>query len=112
MVVLPAGLEVVLPAVAGDGHLHDLGGALVDRGDPDVPPDLLDHVLAGVAVTAEGLDGRIGRRVAGLGGEVLGDGPLGVERALGALVDPLGRLLDVGPGGLQADGVRDDQLCV
>ena len=47
--------------------------------------------------------------VAGLGGEVLGDGALGVE-ALLARVDALGRLLDVGAAGLQPHGVRDDQL--
>ena len=36
VVVLAAGLQVELPTVAADRHLHDLGGALVDRGDADV----------------------------------------------------------------------------
>jgi hypothetical protein len=43
-VVAPPGLEVLLPAVPGDGHLHDLGGALVDRRDPHVALDLLHDV--------------------------------------------------------------------
>ena len=30
VIVLAARLEVKLPAVAADGHLHDLGGAFVD----------------------------------------------------------------------------------
>ena len=36
VIVLAAGLQVKLPAVAADGHLHDLGGAFVDRGDANV----------------------------------------------------------------------------
>ena len=78
----PRVFRCCLPAVAGDRHLHDLGGALVDRGDPDVALDLLDHVLVRVAVATVGLDGRVGGGVAGLGGQVLGDRALGVERAL------------------------------
>jgi len=50
-----------------------------------------------VAVAAEGLNGRIGGGVAGLGGQVLGDRSLDVENAL-AGVDPRGRLLDRGTG--------------
>ena len=76
------GLQVLLPAVARDRHLHDLRGALVDRGDAHVALDLLDHVLAGVAVAAERLDAGVGGGVARLGGEVLGDRALGVEAAL------------------------------
>jgi hypothetical protein len=103
---------VLLPAVAGDGHLHDLGGALVDRRDPDVALDLLDDIRPGVAVAAVSLDGRVGGRVAGLGGEVLGDRAFGVHRAVGteAAVDLVGGVLDEGPGGLEPDGVRDDEL--
>jgi hypothetical protein len=82
-VVAALGLEVLLPAVAGDGHLHDLGGALVDRRDPHVALDLLDDIRPGVAVAAVGLDGVVGRRVARLGGEVLGDRAFGVHRAVG-----------------------------
>ncbi len=50
--------------------------------------------------------------VPGLGGEVLRDGALGVQRTVLALarVDPRGRVLDVGAGGLEPDRVRDDQL--
>ena len=51
-------LEVVLPAITADGHLHDLGRAFVDRGDADIALDLLNHVFACVAVTAVGLDRR------------------------------------------------------
>ena len=47
--------------------------------------------------------------IARLGGEVLRDRPLGVEHLL-ARVEPLGRLLDVGAPGLEAHGVRDDEL--
>ena len=64
------------------GHLQDLRGALVDRGDPDVPLDLLDQVGPGVAVPAVRLDRRVGGGVAGLGRHVLGDGALGVQRAV------------------------------
>src|SRR5512145_2465189 len=86
VVVLAPGLEVHLPAVAADGHLHDLRGPLVDARDAHVTLDLLDHVLAGVAVTAQGLDGGLGGRVARLGGEELGDGSLGLEMLV-ALVE-------------------------
>ncbi len=109
VVVVAARLEVLLPAVARDRHLHDLRRALVDRGDADVALDLLDHVLVRVAVAAERLDGSVGSRVARLGGEVLGDRALGVERSL-AGVDALGGLLDRGARRLEAHGVGDDQL--
>ena len=109
VVVAALRLEVLLPAVAGDGHLHDLGGALVDRRDPHVALDLLDQVLVGVAVAAEGLDGGVGGGVAGLGRQVLGDRPLGVEADVD-LVEALGGLLDVRPGRLQPHGVGHDQL--
>jgi hypothetical protein len=109
VVVAAARLEVLLPAVAGDGHLEDLRGAFVDGGDAHVALDFLHHVLAGVAVAAQRLDRRLGRGVAALAGEVLGDRAFGIEAALAA-VDPLGGLLDIGTRGLQPDDVRHDQL--
>ena len=93
VVIVAASLEMLLPAFARDRHLHDLRGALVDRGDADVAPDLLDHVLVRVAVAAERLDRGVCRGVAGLRREVLGDRALGAQRAL-AGVDPRGGLLD------------------
>src|SRR4029453_9304227 len=92
VVVLAARLQVLLPAVASDGHLHDLGRALVDGGDAYVALDLLDHVLVRVAIATERLDGGLGRRVAGLGGEVFGDGALGFWRPASA-TRPGGALL-------------------
>ncbi|CPR13355.1 hypothetical protein BN971_04665 [Mycobacterium bohemicum DSM 44277] len=58
------------------------------------------------------LDRRLGRRVAGLGRQVLGDRALGVERAAGALagVDPGRGLLQERARCLQPHRVRHDQL--
>ncbi len=108
-VVLAARLQMQLPAVATDAHLEDLGRALVDGRDAHVAPDLLDHVLVGVAVAAEGLEARVGGDVAGLAGQVLRDGSLGDELGL-AGVEPLGRLLDVRAAGFEPHGVGHDQL--
>ena len=36
VIVLAARLQMKLPTVAADGHLHDFGGAFVDRGDANV----------------------------------------------------------------------------
>jgi NAD(P)-dependent dehydrogenase (short-subunit alcohol dehydrogenase family) len=52
MIVLPARLQMKLPAIAANCHLHDLRSALVDAGDAHVAADLLDHVLVGVAVAS------------------------------------------------------------
>src|SRR5436309_15131651 len=98
--MVAARLEVLLPATAGERDPHDLRRALVDPGDADVALDLLDHVVVRVAVAAMTLDCGVGRRIAGFGGEVLGHRALDVQRALTA-VDPLGRLLDGGPPGLE-----------
>ena len=108
-VVLAPALEVQLPAVPRDRPLHDLGGALVDRGDAHVAADLLDHVLAGVAVAAEGLDRVLGRLVPRLGRQVLGHRALGREVVL-ARVEPLRHPLDVVARGLEPHRVRDEQL--
>ena len=109
VVMVAARLQVLLPAPAGDRHLHDLRGALVDPRDADVALDLLDHVVVRVAVAAVRLDRRVGRGVSGLGRQVLGDRALDQELAL-AGVQPLGGLLDRRARRLQRDGVRDDQL--
>ena len=103
---------MLLPAVAAHRHLHDLRRPLVDRGDAHVPLDLLDHVLARVAVAAEGLDRGLGGAVAGLAGEVLRDGALGDEGALRLLerVEGEGCLLDVRASRLEAHDVGNDQL--
>ena len=37
---------------AGDDHLLDLRGTLIDGGDADIPVEPLDLILAGVAVAA------------------------------------------------------------
>ena len=62
-----------------------------------------------VAVATEGLDRRVGGGIAGLGRQVLGDRTLGVQADVD-LVEALGGLFDVGPGRLEAHGVRHDQL--
>ena len=72
VIVLAARFEVKLPAVARDGHLHDLGGAFVNRGDAHVALDLLHHVFVRVAIAAEGLDAGVGCAVTGFGGVLLG----------------------------------------
>ena len=95
VIVLAARLQVKLPAVAADGHLHDLGGAFVNRGDAHVAPDLLHHVFVRVAVASERLDAGVGCRIARLRGHVLGDGAFGVQAAF-AGIDALGSLFDVG----------------
>ena len=110
VVVLAARLEVRLPAVAADGHLHDFGGAFVNGGDANVAADLLHHVLVGVAVATQRLDAGLGGRIAGLGRHVLGDGAFGVQASFDAGVDALGGLFDVGAGCLQPRHVRHDQL--
>ena len=92
-----------------DDALLDLAGALVDGGDAHVAAHLLHHVLAGVAVAAQGLDGGVGGPVARLGAPVLGDGALGAH-VLVALVDAQGGLLHVGPAGGQVDPVVHQQL--
>ena len=74
MVKRSTGFEVFLPAVTADGHFHDLGRALINCCNSNVPLDLFDHVLLRVTVAAMGLDGRLGRRIAGFRAEVLGDG--------------------------------------
>ena len=110
VIVLAARLQVKLPAVAADGHLHDLGGAFVDRGDAHVAADLLHHVFVGVAVAAQRLDTGVGRGVAGFGGHVLGDCAFGVQAAF-AGVDALGRLFDKGAAGFQARDVAARSAC-
>ena len=103
---------MVLPTVASDGHLHDLGGAFIDGGDTNVAFDLLHDILAGVAVTTVRLDGRVGRVVAGFGRHQLRDRSLGVHRTVlaEAPIDLVGRLLDVAAGRFEAHRVRNDQL--
>jgi hypothetical protein len=105
-------LQVLLPSVASDRHLHDLRRALVDRRDADVALDLLHDVLAGVSVPAVGLDGCVGSCVACLRGHQLRDRTLGVHRPIGAEapVELVGRVLDEGPRSFESHGVRDDQL--
>src|SRR5271166_962640 len=107
--MLSASLQVELPAIAADGHLHDLRGTLVDRGDADVALDLLHHVLVRVAVSAQRLDAGFGGGIPRLGGQVLGDRTLGVQASF-ARVDALGSLFDEGPARFQTDDVRNDQL--
>ena len=111
-IVGAVGLQVQLPAVTRDGHLHDLGGAFVDGRDAHVALDLFHHVFARIAVTAHGLDGRIGGCVAGLGGDELGDRAFGVQRTIGAqaAVQPVGRAFDHAARGFQPHGMRHDQL--
>src|SRR5258708_30371904 len=87
MVVLAARLQVQLPAVAADGHLHDLGGALVDGGDAHVPADFLPHAFVGAAVAPQPLDASVGSRVARLGGPVPGAFALGIHHAFD-FIDP------------------------
>ena len=109
VIVLAARFQMKLPAVAADGHLHDLGGAFVNRGDANVALDLLHHVFVRVAVAASAWMAGVGRQVAGLGRHVLGDGAFGVQAAF-AGVDALGGLFNVGAAGLQPRDVRHDQL--
>ena len=109
VIVLAARLQVELPAVAADGHLHDLGGAFVNRGDANVAADLFHQVFVGVAVAAEGLDAGIGRLISGLGGHVLRDRAFGVQGAF-AGVDALGGLFNVGTRGFESRHVGHDQL--
>ena len=78
VIVLPARLQVRLPAVAADGHLHDLGGAFVNRGDANVALDLFHHVFVRVTVAAQRLNTGIGGPIAGFRRHVLGDGAFGV----------------------------------
>src|SRR5512140_3529681 len=109
LVELAAALQVRPPAVPRDGPLHDLAGALVDGRDADVAADLLDVVLLGVAVAAVRAHRRVRREVAGLGGEELRDGALGLQLGL-AVVEADRRLLDVRARRLEADHVGDDEL--
>ena len=109
VIVLPARLQVELPAVTRDGHLHDLRGAFVDRRDPRVPADLLDHVLARVAVASERLDRGVTGRDARLGRQIFRDRALRVEAAF-AGVDSFRGVLDVRARTFETHHVRDDQL--
>ena len=95
MVVLAPSLEMLLPSVTGDRHLQNLRRPFVDRGDAHVPSDLFDHVLSGVSIAAQGLNGRIRGSQTGLASQVLGDRSLGVEATL-AGIDPLSGLFDEG----------------
>src|SRR5229473_1344550 len=75
--------QVRLPDVqagegAADDQALDLGGALEDREDLRVPVPALDREIAGVAVTAEHLDGLLGHPYRGLPRDQLGHGSLGV----------------------------------
>ena len=110
VIVLAAGFEVKLPAVARDGHFHDLGSAFVNRGDAHVALDLLHHVFVRVAVAAERLDAGVGCAVSGFGGQVLGDGSFRVEAAFLAGVDAFGGFFDHRASGLKASHVRNNQL--
>ena len=78
VVVLPAGFEMKLPAVAADGHLHDLRGPFVNPGDANVALDLFHHVFMRVTVTAQRLDTGISRQITGFRRHVLGNGAFGV----------------------------------
>ena len=109
VIMLPARFQVKLPAVAANGHLHDLGGAFVNRGDPRVTPDLLHHVFTGVAVTTQGLDTGVRSQVPRLGCHVFRDGPFGVQAPF-IRVDAFGSFFDVGSSSLQPHHVRDNQL--
>ena len=109
VIVLAVALEMGLPPIARDGHLHDLGRALVDRGDANVPLDLLDHVFLGVAVATMSLDRGVRGCVSRLRRQILGNGPLGIEAATAA-VNALGGELDVGARGLESSRVRNDEL--
>ena len=110
VIVLPARFEVRLPAVAADGHLHDLGRAFVNRGDANVAADFLHHVFVRVTVATQRLDAGLGGRIAGFGRHVLGDRALGVQAAFGAGVDALRGFFDVGASRFQPHHVGHDQL--
>ena len=110
VIVLPTRFQVELPAITADRHLHDLGGALINDGDANVAADLLHHVFVRVAVAAERLNTGFGSGIAGLGCHVFSNRPFGVEAAFVAGIDALRRLLYIGAGGLEAHGMRHDQL--
>src|SRR5581483_8611518 len=65
VVVLAATFEVLLPAIAADGHLHDFRGAFVDDGDAHVTLDLFDEVIVSVAIAAERLNSGFRRCIPG-----------------------------------------------
>src|SRR6266704_3885724 len=65
-----------LEDLLGDDEALDLRGALVDLEDLRVAHQLLDRVLARVAVAAEDLHGVERRLHGGVGGERLGEGGL------------------------------------
>ena len=110
VIMLSARLQVQLPAIAADGHLHDLGGAFIDPGDANVAADLLHHVLVGVAVAAQRLNAGVGSGIAGFRRHVFRDRAFGVQAAFVGGIDALGRLFDEGAASFQMDNVRHDQL--
>src|SRR5438132_5119045 len=84
------------------GQLH-VRRPLVDRSDLRVAPELLDRILAGVAVPAENLHGEGCHSLTDLGGEEFGHGRLAPEWFSGILepccvVDHESRRLQVGSG--------------
>ena len=61
VVVLAARLQMKLPAVAADSHLHDFGSAFVDRGDANVALYFFHHVLVRITIASQRLDAGISR---------------------------------------------------
>ena len=109
VVVLTACLQVKLPAITADGHLHDLGGALIDDRDTHVTLDLLHHVLVRITVAAECLDAGFCCEISGFGCHVFGDRTFGVQTSF-TVVDALRRLFYIGASGLQPYNMRNNQL--
>ena len=94
--------------VPPDDQLVDLGGALVQRGDPGVAEVALDRVVVDVAGSAVHLDGCVGALDGGLGRVVLRD--RGLDRVADAAVLELAGAVDQQPGGVPLDDHVGDQL--
>src|SRR5579864_377999 len=109
VIVLAARLQVKLPSVAADGHLHDFGGALVNCGNANVTADFLYQVFVRVAVASESLNAGVGSLVSSFGRHVLRDGAFGIQTAFSG-IGAFGRLLDISAGCFQSRHVWHDQL--
>ena len=97
------------PAVAGDGHFHDLRRAFINGSNTHVALDFLHHIFPGIAIAAQGLDGIFSRFIPRFRAQEFGHGPFRLQSFL-STVQAFGDPFDVSARRFQSRRVGHDEF--